>query len=1414
MKNRFVTLLLVFTLLFSIFVPFVQSVDAEESNSITILPAVSTEEGIQLQWKTVTTTSDEESFSVAKNNEELSVGSIKQLSKVVNEQKEMERTYQLLDTDVVDDGEYIYTVEKTGEHPIQTEPLTVTYQNNAQEIIVHIKDITETSMNVSWSEVQLAESYELIINGKSIDSFDKATSHELQGLTSGTSYSVNLRAIQNEKVVTEASQTVRTKEAVVKEEVKEEPKSTSSEIQTQGKLSSKQINIAASETVSIPDSALKRVIKRQLGIQSEEITVKDMEQLTELDASYENIKNLTGLEKAVNLTKLELAGNEIKNADPLKDLTKLEYLDISYYLGSKVEFLTKLLNLKTLILADTLVKDLNPISGLSKLETLDISFTGVTDLSPLAGLTSLKDINLSYLELDTIMPLKDLSLATITMYGDRYFLLKEEVAAFEKANVDILHDDYFNVYISSIKANENKAVVKWEYEGEEEVGEYQIKVDGKVATVSADEHTYTVNDLTANTNYQVEILALNSEGAQIGQATESFQTLSTAIGEKVVFNDPQLEKAIKNEFGLDRDIVESDMKHLKELSLERKRITDLTGLDKATNLEYLYLSANKITNIEQLASLKNLEYLYLDRNPILDFSPLRELTNIISLGLGDTGVKDLSFLANLQRLEDLSLENNQLESLATLPALNGLTYLSLNLNKLSSLEGIEKLNHLTTLYVDENPITSIEGLEQLQSLTDLSLSFTSLESIDRLVDMEKLDYISLYGIDLTGISGAMKVIETLQHRGVTVEYAGNEEEEWFDVYVGGVTEDSVKLYIDYYGEKEIATYEVYVNGKLKETLPGDESYLKLQKLKPSTEYEIEVHAYDAQKELLFSRTVTETTWDAPIGEVIPFEDQNLHELIKAELGLERDIQESDMEHLHSLYLYEEDIQDLTGLEYATNLSEFYVYGNSTALDLKPLVQLPSLYYLSIDDTPIKDYSVLKNMKKLQSLSIDNNQLKDLSFLQGMKNLTDITLQNNGIKDISALSSLTKLAIVNLANNQIKDLSPLLASKNNLFMLDLTGNPIEDLTVLVQFENLSDLILDETNVTNLEPLVELSSLMFLSLYGVSLNDDAQRVIEILKGYDVKVNLDVDNTPELYLDEVTETTISVSWDPMMPHDLPAENGVYKLNLYTNEGENLEQEIELSGAETNYQFTDLKPNTTYYVEVFVESAEYYGYLFGDVKTLPVEGSMKDVSLYVYDTEEEPAVDVMFDLYGIDPETEEQYFYGWSDEDGMLWDHTGEEAVDLFTLPVGMYEIVFTTADEEEIVFQFEIETDGEYIENPILFVLNEDVDEQTPPIVTPDDKEQPGSQPDKGNENPDEQAPPVVVPDTKKQTDSQPYKVNKPIQSDKLKAEKTKKEIESKKNQLPETATMMYNLLFIGLIILVCGSAILLIQKRKNA
>ena len=57
-----------------------------------------------------------------------------------------------------------------------------------------------------------------------------------------------------------------------------------------------------------------------------EPTKKDLESLTELDASYQGIKTLDGLERAVNLEYLDLDNNTINNLKPLENLTKLTSL--------------------------------------------------------------------------------------------------------------------------------------------------------------------------------------------------------------------------------------------------------------------------------------------------------------------------------------------------------------------------------------------------------------------------------------------------------------------------------------------------------------------------------------------------------------------------------------------------------------------------------------------------------------------------------------------------------------------------------------------------------------------------------------------------------------------------------------------------------------------------------------------------------------------------------------------------------------------------------------------------------------------------------------------------------------------------------------------------------------------------------
>ena len=83
--------------------------------------------------------------------------------------------------------------------------------------------------------------------------------------------------------------------------------------------------------LSIPDDGLRSAIESELGKEDgDTITAADMAELTELAAESAGIEDLTGLEHAVNLTRLDLAFNDVRDLSPLAGLTGLTRL----YLGN------------------------------------------------------------------------------------------------------------------------------------------------------------------------------------------------------------------------------------------------------------------------------------------------------------------------------------------------------------------------------------------------------------------------------------------------------------------------------------------------------------------------------------------------------------------------------------------------------------------------------------------------------------------------------------------------------------------------------------------------------------------------------------------------------------------------------------------------------------------------------------------------------------------------------------------------------------------------------------------------------------------------------------------------------------------------------------------------------------------------
>ena len=150
--------------------------------------------------------------------------------------------------------------------------------------------------------------------------------------------------------------------------------------------------------VRIPDPNLRAAIAEALGKSpNAPITAEEMEGLERLEARNRNIQDLTGLQLATNLSRLNLgdsgqSGNQISDLSPLAGLINLRNLSLWGNPLSDLSPLRGLKNLTRLVFSRTQVSDLSPIAGLINLRVLDFNVANVSDLSPIAGL-----INIEYL---------------------------------------------------------------------------------------------------------------------------------------------------------------------------------------------------------------------------------------------------------------------------------------------------------------------------------------------------------------------------------------------------------------------------------------------------------------------------------------------------------------------------------------------------------------------------------------------------------------------------------------------------------------------------------------------------------------------------------------------------------------------------------------------------------------------------------------------------------------------------------------------------------------------------------------------------------------------------------------------------------------------------------------------------------
>ena len=181
-------------------------------------------------------------------------------------------------------------------------------------------------------------------------------------------------------------------------------------------------------------------------------------------------------------------------------------------------------------------------------------------------------------------------------------------------------------------------------------------------------------------------------------------------------------------------------------------ISDLTGLEGATNLTRLHLSNNRISDLSPVAGLINLTDLNLWGNSISDLSPVAGLTNLTRLNLNNNSISDLSPVAGLTNLTELELSGNSISDLSPVAGLTNLTRLNLNNNSISDLSPVAGLTNLTELELFGNSISDLSPVVGLTNLTRLDLGGSSISDLSPIAGLTNLTRLYLGGSSISDLS--------------------------------------------------------------------------------------------------------------------------------------------------------------------------------------------------------------------------------------------------------------------------------------------------------------------------------------------------------------------------------------------------------------------------------------------------------------------------------------------------------------------------------------------------------------------------------------------------------------------------------------------------------------------------------------
>ncbi len=321
--------------------------------------------------------------------------------------------------------------------------------------------------------------------------------------------------------------------------------------------------------VHIPDPNLRAAIAEAFGKSpNAPITVAEMNRVKTLRVQNRGIRDLTGLQFATSLIRLNLRDNQISDLSPIASLTELRELWLENNRVSNILLVRGLINLTHLEFAHNPVSDISTVKNLTNLTFLDFNETLVSDISPVRGL-----INLTHLEFDhnTVSDISAVSNLTNLTYLE--------------------FDDNLVTDLSPIAGLINLKILGFSHKDLSDIS----PVRGLINLESIFCWGHAISDLSPLAGL-TKLEVINFCGGNVSDLTP----LAGLTG-------------------------------LTELYLVSEKISDISPLAGLTGLTRLNLDDNDISDVSPLANLTNLKWLNVSSNQISDFSPLDGLRDNIKL---------------------------------------------------------------------------------------------------------------------------------------------------------------------------------------------------------------------------------------------------------------------------------------------------------------------------------------------------------------------------------------------------------------------------------------------------------------------------------------------------------------------------------------------------------------------------------------------------------------------------------------------------------------------------------------------------------------------------------------------------------------------------------------------------------------